>query len=228
MKPIVFFVACLLASTSCETGRQTEEPKAVLRPAPTYGKPVRISAVLSTRNSNNWGIDSVRALVNGQEKFVASHADRTWLVLDSTALAYSDGHGSGGFENEGQGLHLYNAETGETRQVLSEYYMIDTVWSETLSNGATPLLVVMSDGGLGAERFAVVDPARGEVFFRSMCRVHSIEDDRVTLAFYTAEDWEKLVGGVFEVGDTIRPHNVQTVDLKWAVTRGVIQNKREN
>ncbi len=157
---------------------------------------------------------------------VADRASGAWIVMNGTAVAYASDEGVGGFENEGQSLHLYTASTGKTRKVLTEYFMIDSVWSVRLTNRKWALLVAMSDGGLGAEQFAVVDPARGEVFLRNLCRVRKVAGDFVTLDFYTVDDWGLLVEGSERESKGVKPRRTERVDLKKALAGKRIANKR--
>jgi len=62
----------------------------------------------------------------------------------------------------------------------------------TTRSGALALLVRMADGGLGGSYFAVVDPKRGEVFFRRWAELKRIDGDRLTLGLYHAEDFDKI------------------------------------
>lgn len=162
----------------------------------------------------------------GVVTIVSNRAYKVWLVMSGVAVAYASDSGVGGFENEGQSLHLYTAASGKTRGVLAEYYMIDSVWSVHLTNKKWALLVAMSDGGLGAKRIAVVDPARGEVFFRNLCRVRKVAGDFVTLDFYTADDWGRIVEGSERESKGVKPSRIENVDLKKALAGKVVVNKR--
>lgn len=130
--------------------------------------------------------------VGGRERKVAARVFKAWLVEGGRKVVYSGPDGAGGFENEGQSLYAYDPATGARRKVMSEYYMVDEVTGVTTSSKRTALLVEMSDGGLGASYFAVVDPSRGEVFFRRWAKVVSRRGDSVVLGHYGASDWEKF------------------------------------
>lgn len=130
--------------------------------------------------------------VDGKEKKIADSAIEAWLISGGKDVVFSGSDGSGGFENEGQSLRIYNVQYDQTRKILSEYVGIDAVAEKKLSNGKTALLVRMSDGGLGASYFAVVDPLRGEIFYRQFAEVIKITGDFITLGFYKEDDWEKI------------------------------------
>jgi hypothetical protein len=98
--------------------------------------------------------------------------------------AWSNARGAGGFENEGQGLSVYDVRTGRKRQVLAEYFPIDDVKSATLADGREALLVAMTDGGAGFAHFAVVDPARGEVFRLDRAALAGIRGNQVDVKLF--------------------------------------------
>ena len=100
--------------------------------------------------------------------------------------------------------------------------MVDTVKELVTSNRKRALLVTMEDGGLGASYVAVVDPWRGEVFFRRWARILSHKGDIILLGFYRERDW-----GV-EPSRKVRPYKRERHDLKSLLRRRVIVNKRES
>src|SRR5262245_46512326 len=102
--------------------------------------------------------------VNGRERKGSNEACLAWIIDDGKSVAYSWTDGSGGFENEGESLRIYDVRTGRIRKVLSEYMAIGALTPVRLTTGALALLIMMGDSGLGGSYFAVVDPKRGEVF----------------------------------------------------------------
>ena len=130
--------------------------------------------------------------VNGRERKVTTQALHAWIIDDGRSVIYSGMDGSGGFENEGESLRIYDVRTGGLRKILSEYVAVWAVQEVRLSTGQLALLVSMADGGLGGSHFAVVDPKRGQVMYRRWAEVTKIDDDRITLAFYKEDDWEKI------------------------------------
>ena len=108
---------------------------------------------------------------------------------------------------------------------MSGYFMVDEVTEAVTSNKKRALLVTMSDGGLGASYVAVVDPLRGEVFFRRWSRVLSQTGDTIVLGRYREDDWDKINSGE---GAKVRPYKRERYDLKALLRRRVIVNKRYN
>src|SRR5450432_797074 len=104
------------------------------------------------------------ATIGGTEKKIADVALQAWMIEGGRQVLYSGRDGAGGYENEGESLHLYDASTGKQRKILSAYFVITRVEELMTSSGKTALLVMMTDGGLGASHLAVVNPKRGEVF----------------------------------------------------------------
>ena len=173
--------------------------------------------------------------VNGRERKITNQAVEAWIVNDGKSVVYSGLDGSGGFENEGQSLRTYDVRTGRLRKILSEYTIVVALMEVKLSTGQRALLVKLADGGLGASYFAVVDPSRGEVFFRSSAELTRLDGDNITLAFYVDDDWDKINGARF-AGDEnpnqvisqteVKPTKTETHDLKRLLKRKVVYNKR--
>ncbi len=163
--------------------------------------------------------------IDGVEKRIAKEAQQAWILNDGRYVVYSGSDGAGGFENEGQSLHLYDVRTGNHKRILSEYFAIDKVDEVKTSRNKRALLVHMADGGLGASYVAVVDPLRGEVFFRRWARIVARKGDVIVLGFYREEDWEKLDG---DQAATVRPYKSERHNLNSLLLRPVIVNQRDN
>lgn len=161
--------------------------------------------------------------ISGKEAKISDEAQQAWIINGGQHVVYSSSHGSGGYENEGQSLHLFDVGTGKQRRIMSEYYMVDDVKEAVTSNKKRALLVTMSDGGLGASYVAVVDPWRGEVFFRQWARILSHKGDTIVLGRYREDDWDKLNN---EQGAKVRPYKRETYNLNSLLKRRVIVNKR--
>lgn len=174
--------------------------------------------------------------VNGRERKITDDSLLAWIIDDGRSVAYSWTDGSGGYENEGQSLRIYDVSTGRIRKVLSEYMMIVALTPVRLTTGALALLIKMEDGGLGGSYFAVVDPKRGEVFYRRWAEVTQITGDRITLAGYDAEDWEKINEARVGQQDPntvisttkVKPRKVERHDLKRVLKLPVHHNKRDD
>ena len=87
----------------------------------------------------------VYVTVGGKETKIANAGVDSWIIQGGRQVVYSGRDGSGGFENEGQSLYIYNARTARLRKIMSEYVFVDTVTEVTTSTGKTALLIKMSD-----------------------------------------------------------------------------------
>ena len=163
--------------------------------------------------------------IDGTEKKVTGEAQKAWIINSGRQVVYSSSQGAGGYENEGQGLHVYDVATNKHKRVMSEYFMVDDVKEVVTSTKKRALIVKLSDGGLGADYVAVVDPSRGEVFFRGWSRILSQKGDTIVLGLYKENDWEKLNSG--EEGK-VRPYKRETYNLNSLLKRRVIFNKRHD
>ncbi len=163
--------------------------------------------------------------IAGREKKITDQAQQAWIINVGHHVVYSSSDGAGGFENEGQSLHLYDVGTGNHKRIMSEYFIVDKVEEVVTSKKKRALLVKMVDGGLGASYVAVVDPWRGEVFFRPRARILARKGDTIVIGFYKEEDWEKLDS---EQGGKVRPYKSERHNLNSLLLRRVIVNKREN
>lgn len=161
--------------------------------------------------------------IAGTEKKVTDQAQQAWIINGGRHVVYSSSEGAGGYENEGQSLHLYDVVTGNHKRIMSGYYMVQTVKEVITSNKKRALLVTMEDGGLGASYLAVVDPGRGEVFFRRWVRILANKGDTIVLGFYREKDWEELA-----TGRKVQPYKKERLNLNSLLRRPVIVNKRDN
>ena len=174
--------------------------------------------------------------VNGKQKQIAEQANDAWIINDGKEVVYSARDGAGGYENEGQSLRIYDVNTGKTKKIMSHYYYVTGLSAFKLKNGQTALLVRLEDGGLGGAYFSVIDPRRGEVFFRSLAEITQLKNDSMTLAFYDESDWETIN----QARDTsfylnknafpaekakAKPYKTETYDLKKILKNKVIYRK---
>lgn len=159
------------------------------------------------------------------------------MVNDGGQVVFSGADGCGGFENEGQSLRLYDVRSRRTRKILCEHVFVTALQAVKLSSGATALLVKMGDGGLGGSYFAVVDPQRGEVFFRKWAEVTAINGDNITIGMYREDDfeaindergWEPGPSNQVIAKTKVTPHKTETHDLKRLLKNRVIYNRRPN
>ncbi len=161
--------------------------------------------------------------IGGTEKKVTDEAQQAWIINGGRQVVYSSSDGAGGFENEGQGLHIYDVAADKHKRIMSEYFMVDKVKEVVTSSKKRALLVTMADGGLGASYLAVVDPWRGEVFFRRWVQLLSQKGDTIVLGFYREADWGDMVEG-----KKVRPYKRERHNLNSLLRRRVIVNKKEN
>jgi hypothetical protein len=160
--------------------------------------------------------------INGQERKIADEAVEAWIIQGGRQVVYSGRDGAGGYENEGQSLRIYDARTGKRRKIMSEYVVVTKVTEVTTSSNKTALLVDMEDGGLGASYVAVVDPARGQVFFRHWAKIISRRGDIIVIGHYKEEDWDKFMENEHA---KVTPYKKERQNLNAILRRRVIFNK---
>lgn len=164
------------------------------------------------------------ATINGKEKKLAEPVIEAWMIDGGRRVVYSMRDGAGGYEDEGESLRVYDAQTGKIKKVLSEYFSIDKVTEVKTASGKVALLVKMSDGGLGADYLAVVDPLRGEVFFKRWVRVLSRKGDIISIGHYREDDWHTFLENQ---NAKVRPYKTERYNLSSLLKRPVIFNKRD-
>src|SRR6185503_10057769 len=65
--------------------------------------------------------------IAGTEKKVTDQAQQAWIINGGRHVVFSSSEGAGGYENEGQSLHLYDVDRGNHKRIMSEYFMVETV-----------------------------------------------------------------------------------------------------
>ena len=160
--------------------------------------------------------------IGGKERKIADEAVAAWIIQGGRRVVYSGRDGAGGFENEGQSLRIFDARTGQQRKIMTGYYGVDEITEVTTSKNKPALLVEMSDGGLGASYLAVVDPARGEVFFRRWTKIISRRGDIIVIGHYKEDDWEKFLE---DNNAKVTPYKTERLNLNIILRRRVIFNK---
>jgi hypothetical protein len=154
--------------------------------------------------------------VAGKERRIAADAIAAWIIDSGRKVVYSGRDGAGGYENEGQSLRVYDARTRRHRKIMAAHFEVDDVTEVTVGGNKTALLVVLSDSGLGASYLAVVDPTRGEVFFRRWVRLESREGDVIVIGHYTEDDWGRLSE---DPNAAVKPYKTERHDLR-TILRG--------
>src|ERR1044072_5386596 len=194
---------------------------AVYEPANAQRSEPRATKVrIAIRDTDIYG--ELFVTIAGTEEKVTDQAQQAWIINGGRHVVYSSSEGAGGYENEGQSLHLYDLDTRNHKRIMSEYFMVETVKEVVTSNKKRALLVTMEDGGLGASYLAVVDPWRGEVFFRRWVRILANNGDIIVLGFYREKDW-----GDLEEGKKVRPYKRERHNLKTLLRGRVIVNEKE-
>lgn len=221
MKRNLIFLICLLVGSG-------------LFALSVFGQNLRATAFQIKKTTDYSGGDLFITVV-GKKKKIYDVAFDAWIVNGGKEVVFSGADGAGGFENEGQSLRIYDVNTGKTRKIMSEYFFVLGLSDVKLSNGANALLVRMGDGGLGGSYFAVVDPKRGEVFFRHFAEPIKINGDKITLAIYKEEDWETIINErdwTSESGQKaipeptkVKPEKTESYDLKELLKNKTIYNK---
>ena len=168
----------------------------------------------------------VYVTINGRELKVGDTAYEVWVIDGGRKVVYSGRDGAGGFEDEGQSLRVYDAQTRKTKKVMSEYVAVDKIVEVKTASGKIALIVKMVDGGLGGEYFAVVDPLRGEVFYRQWAKLLSRKGDTITLGRYREDDWGKFSNDETQ-NAKVRPYKIERYNLSALLKRPVIYNKRD-
>ncbi len=151
---------------------------------------------------------SLFVVVGKTECRIADNALKAWLLSGGKEVVFATASGAGGFENEGQSLHLYDLVSDTRRVILSEYFAISEVQEVQTEAGQRALIVEMRDGGLGASHIAIVDPNRGEVFVEQKARVLHRKGDVLVLGYFHDEEWESLANGI-----NVRPYRTKSFSL---------------
>ncbi|HVY60385.1 MAG TPA: peptidoglycan-binding domain-containing protein [Planctomycetota bacterium] len=197
------------------TGEADAATRAAL--AKKAGAAATVASFKLSPADGGFGPHTLTASVGGKSVTLATDAYRAFSLAGGRYLAWTNPRGAGGFENEGQGLMLFDAKTGKTTQVASESFMIEDVKSAHLPDGRDALLVAMTDGGLGLDRLAVVDPARGETARLDGAVVKKVEGSTLTATL-------KGVDG--ETGEIVSK-GTKTFDLAKLLSQPVMHNRRE-
>src|SRR6185369_18010578 len=65
--------------------------------------------------------------IGSTEKKITDQAQQAWIINDGRHVVYSSSEGAGGYENEGQSLHLYDVATDKQKRIMSHYFMVQSV-----------------------------------------------------------------------------------------------------
>jgi hypothetical protein len=193
-------VAILLG---CCSLKALAQPSAICPGAPASGRITGIRA-----EGKGLAPGSLFVIVGKTECRISVEALKAWILRGDKQVVFSTPGGAGGYENEGQSLHLYDLASDSDRLVLSEYFAINVVQDVQTLAGQRALIVEMRDGGLGASHIAIVDPNRGEVFVEQKAKVMSRTGDVLVLGYFHDEEWESLAHGM-----NVRPYRTKSYNL---------------
>jgi hypothetical protein len=154
----------------------------------------------------------------GRERAIAKQVWKAWIIEAGRAVVYAGSDGAGGFENEGQSLWRYDAQSGQRRKLMSEYFMIDNVREARSRSGQLALVVSMSDGGLGAPHVAVVHPQRGEVWRRTVTRLSGTRNGRIAVGVLRTDE-------ITDSPEEYRVRRMLYLDLDKLLARPIIRLK---
>lgn len=207
-------VSLVTGTASSEPGSVSPGPSSVSSPAPAES-PLRITPVAGSRSG------PLHITSGGMEKQIAEDAVKAWLLQAGRQVAYSGLDGSGGYENEGQSLWIWDAGSGAAKKVLSGYYLVQNVTEATSARQEPALIVELEDGMLGARHLSVVDPARGEVFFLKWASLDAVREGQLHVNVYREADWE----AAFDNPEArVEPHGKAVHDLHQVLKGSVIEN----
>jgi hypothetical protein len=168
--------------------------------------------------------------VDGKTRKIADEASQAWIIGGGKEVVYSGADGSGGFENIGQSLRIYNVSTKKRRKIFSEYFSVSGLTEAKVSTGARVLLVRGYGGDTECIPFSVVDLARGEVFRHCSAELMKVSGDFITLAIDPEfpEGWfdDETNQTAFDLSVTKKYRKKRTYDLKKLIKRKVIYNRK--
>ncbi len=146
-----------------------------------------VSSFKLSPNKDDSPTDDLVVTIAGQSKTITPMAFNAWIIEQGRAVLWSGPDGAGGFENEGQSLWRYDAETGKKRRVSADYFEIDSVREVKSKSGKPSFVVTMNDGGLGGTHLAVINPTRGIVWRQPMARLTAIRNGRLAVGIITED-----------------------------------------
>jgi hypothetical protein len=120
---------------------------------------------------------------DGRVDTVRVAARRAWLLDEGRQVAWSSGAGAGGYENEGEALHLAPADSlVDIPPIAREVFPILDVTEIDAPDGTPWLVLAMQDGGAGFPHVAIVAPGRGTVYRAIRGRFAGADSAGLTIA----------------------------------------------
>jgi hypothetical protein len=173
-------VTAMLA-TACQ---QTETQVDIL--VEPEQEPTPFSAYLIVPENGFYG--PLRVKVGFDDREIHTQVFRFWMSGDDTAVYFAVPHNLSGYEAEGMGVWRWNAEMAEPELVFNDDFVIENVAQVTSPSGREALVVMMTDGGLGAPHVAIADPDRGRVFRSQMSTFLTTGTGEVEISKYEEPD----------------------------------------
>ena len=157
--------------------------------AGTVGEAGVATAVRVARDTTQFGDGPVLVTrADGRVDTVQVAARRAWLLDEGRQVAWSSGQGAGGFENEGEALHVAPADSlGDVPPIAREVFPILAVTEVDAPDGTPWLVLAMQDGGAGFPHVAIVAPGRGTVYRAMRGRFAGSDSTGLVVAVLQAE-----------------------------------------
>ena len=161
------------------TGAACEDPFAKHSP---FGPDARITSASFSRDED-WNCAPCNLMVQlgfvtrlgVAEVRLTGGAGIAFVSEDSTSVIYSSVGGAGGFKGLGESLMRWDAATGMSVRLASEYYVIEQVSPFSPDSGPTLVIISMREFGSGVRHVGIVDPRRGEVFRLERAAITNID-----------------------------------------------------
>jgi hypothetical protein len=147
------------------------------------------TAVRVARDTTQFGDGPVLVTrANGRVDTLRVAARRAWRLDDGRQIAWSTGEGAGGYENEGEALHVVPADSlGDVAPIAREVFPILDVQEVDAPDGTPWLVLAMQDGGAGFPHVAIVAPGRGTVYRAMRGRFTASDSTGLVIAVLQAE-----------------------------------------
>lgn len=197
------------------------------KPAATgsAGKPLATVAGINRPAGDKWSAGPVFATIAGKKQKLADEGLNAWVLGGGRFVAWSGRDGAGGFENEGQSLHVFDTQTGKSSKVMAEHFMVDKVNSVQGKDGKWAFIVAGSDGGLGGDHLAVVSPEKGQVYAApGLARALDMTGGKLKVGFYSEENYGD---SGFDGGKGKPPKKTVTLDITQLLKQPGYINKHD-
>ena len=157
---------------------------------------------------------------------VTGGAGIAFVSDDSLSVIYTSVGGAGGLKGLGESLMRWDAATGTSVRLASEYYVIEQVSPISPDSGPTLAILSMREFGSGVRHVGIVDLRRGEVFRRERAAITKIDATGIEVT-----EWAMSVSWNLEaLADSsglplAPPGRIQQLSLKALRAMPVITNE---